>query len=88
MPIRLRMTLVAIVALVGTFATRPAVAQDQNTGRIAIPELKQKLDSGAELLLIDVREDGELERDGAILGAIHIPMAELDERMKDISKNI
>ena len=39
-------------------------------------------------LLIDVREDSELEEDGAIKGAIHIPVGELDARMKDIPKDI
>ncbi len=59
-----------------------------NTERIVISELKQKLDSGEKLLLIDVREDWELEKDGAIPGAIHIPVAELDMRMKDIPKDV
>ena len=75
-----------IVAL--TFAAPATLAQDNETERIAISQLKQKLDSGEEFLLIDVREDEELERDGAIAGAIHIPMGELDVRMKDIPKDI
>ena len=56
--------------------------------RIAIPDLKKKLDSGEKFLLIDVREDWELKQDGAIPGAIHIPMGELDSRMKDIPKDV
>ena len=56
--------------------------------RIAVSELKKKLDSGEKLLLIDVREDWELKQDGAIPGAIHIPVAELDKRMQDIPKDI
>ena len=75
-----------IVAL--TFAAPATLAQDNETERIAISQLKQKLDSGEEFLLIDVREDEELERDGAIAGAIHILMGELDARMKDIPKDI
>ncbi|MEE8348243.1 MAG: rhodanese-like domain-containing protein [Acidobacteriota bacterium] len=75
-----------IVAL--TFTAPLILAQDSETERIAISELKQKLESGEEFLLIDVREDYELERDGAIKGAIHIPMGELDARMKDIPKDI
>jgi hypothetical protein len=55
--------------------------------RIAITNLKKKIDSGDKFLLIDVREDWELEKDGAIAGAIHIPVAELDARMKDIPKD-
>jgi hypothetical protein len=56
--------------------------------RIAVSDLKQKLESGERFLLIDVREDWELEADGAIEGAIHIPVAELDARMPDIPKDV
>lgn len=56
--------------------------------RIAVGDLKKKLESGEKLLLIDVREDFELKADGAIAGAIHIPVAELDARMKDIPKDV
>jgi len=59
----------------------------KKTERIAIAELKNKLAS-EEFLLIDVREDSELAEQGAIPGAIHIPMGELDDRMQDIPKDI
>lgn len=68
-----------------------AAAQEQKTKqpeRIAISELKKKLDSGEKFLMIDVREDWELKQDGAIPGAIHIPVADLDKRMKDIPKDV
>ncbi len=71
-----------------TLVTGAIWALQTNTERIAISELKQKLDSGEKFLLIDVREDWELEENGAIPGAIHIPMAELDMRMKDIPKDV
>ena len=60
---------------------------EHSPSRIAVAELKQKLDSGEKFLLIDVREDYELEEDGAIAGAIHIPVGELDARMDDIPKD-
>jgi hypothetical protein len=72
-------------------AQQPAATQAQAAKapeRIAVGDLKKKLDSGEKLLLIDVREDWELEQDGAIAGAIHIPVAELDARMKDIPKDV
>jgi 3-mercaptopyruvate sulfurtransferase SseA len=75
-----------IVAL--TFAAHSALAQQKKMQRIAISELKKKLDNSEKFLLIDVREDWELKKDGAIPGAIHIPVAELDKRMKDIPKNV
>ena len=75
-----------IIAL--PLAARTTLAQKKEMERIAISDLKKKLDSGEQFLLIDVREDSELERDGAIPDAIHIPMAELNRRMKDIPKNV
>ena len=76
--------LIAIIGVAG-------LAQAQESGdieRIAIPTLKDKLESGDTFLLIDVREDWELEANGAIRGAIHIPVGELESRMPDIPKDI
>ncbi len=84
---RLVSSFVATIIML-TLATGAIWALQTNTDRIAISELKEKLDSGEKLLLIDVREDWELEENGAIPGAIHIPMAELDMRMKDIPKDV
>ncbi len=84
---RLVSSFVATIIML-TLATGATWALQTNSERIAISELKQKLDSGEKLLLIDVREDWELEEDGAIPGAIHIPMAELDMRMQDIPKDV
>ncbi len=84
---RLVSSFVATIIML-TLATGALWALQTNTDRIAISELKEKLDSGEKLLLIDVREDWELEENGAIPGAIHIPMAELDMRMKDIPKDV
>jgi 3-mercaptopyruvate sulfurtransferase SseA len=62
--------------------------QGKQPERIEAADLKKKLDSGEKMLLIDVREDWELKADGAIPGAIHIPVGELDARMKDIPKDV
>lgn len=83
--------LLAFVVAAGLLAislSTPAMAQESDTERIAISELKKKIDSGETFLLIDVREDRELKDSGAIKGAIHIPMGELDARMSDIPKDI
>ena len=45
--------------------------------RIPIPELKKKLDTNKKLVVVDVREKGEIKEGGAIPGAIHIPMAQI-----------
>ncbi len=78
--------LLAILAISGRAAAEDQKAKEPE--RIAVSDLKKKLDSGNKLLLIDVREDEELKQDGAIPGAIHIPMGELDKRMKDIPKDV
>ena len=86
-----RLALACIVVGTICILSRSAAAQEKKEKkpeRIAISDLKKKLDSGDKFLLIDVREDWELEKDGAIPGAIHIPVAELDARMKDIPKDI
>jgi rhodanese-related sulfurtransferase len=77
---------VAIALIVGVAGA--AGAQQSDTERIAIDTLKERLDSGETFLLIDVREDWELEENGAIEGAIHIPVGELEARMSDIPKDI
>src|SRR5688500_9904110 len=89
-PMNRRFLLFSII-LAGFYSVpQPALAQQPAKApeRIAIPELKKKLDSGEKLILIDVREDWELKQDGAIPGAIHIPVADLDKRMKDIPKDV
>jgi rhodanese-related sulfurtransferase len=55
--------------------------------RIPIPELKKKLDTSQNLVLVDVREPGEIKEGGAIPGAIHIPMAQIEKRMGEIPRN-
>ena len=73
----------ACFMLVAVLIANPwAVAQAQQAQqpeRIAISDMKKKLDSGEKLLL---------KQEGAIAGAIHIPVAELDQRMKDIPKDV
>ena len=86
-----RVLLACIMLAVILVSCKLAAAQGQTAKqpeRIAIPDLKKKLDSGEKFILIDVREDYELKEDGAIPGAIHIPVGELDARMKDIPKDI
>ena len=55
--------------------------------RIPIPDLKKKLDSSQNLVVVDVREPGEIKEGGAIPGAIHIPMAQIEKRMGEIPRN-
>ena len=54
--------------------------------RIPIPELKKKLDSG-KVVLVDVRDASEIKESGAIPGAIHIPMSQIEKRAGELPKN-
>jgi hydroxyacylglutathione hydrolase len=54
--------------------------------RIRIPDLEKKL-KGGKLVLVDVRDASEIKEGGAIPGAIHIPMAQIEKRMGELPKN-
>lgn len=90
MPRRLTGTFVALLLVMTGFAgvAYSQAAEQTDTERIEVQALKDKLESGENFLLIDVREDFEIEEHGALKGAIHIPMGNLDARMEDIPKDI
>jgi hypothetical protein len=69
------------------FAGSVVASQAPEDQRVAIDELKAALDSGSTMLLIDVREDWEVES-GSMPGSIHVPLAELEGRMPDIPKDV
>jgi len=52
--------------------------------QITALELRQRLLSGEDLVLIDVREEDEVAQ-GMIPGALHIPMGEIPYRTDDIA---
>jgi len=54
---------------------------------VDIDELKTAIDGGATMLLIDVREDYEVES-GSMPGSIHIPLGQLEGRMPDIPRDV
>lgn len=64
-----------------------SVAAGAQRGKMDIDELKEQLDAGATMLLIDVREDHEIAS-GSIPGAVHIPVGDLEARMTDIPKDV
>ena len=69
-------------------AALPAWSQRSATAKeTAANVLKEKLDKGEKVLVIDVRSDEEIKT-GSIPGAIHIPMEQLEARMKDVPKDV
>ncbi|SDL03829.1 rhodanese-like domain-containing protein [Paenibacillus jilunlii] len=51
--------------------------------QITAQELRQRLESGEDLVLIDVREDDEVAF-GMIPGAKHIPMGEIPQHTEEL----
>ena len=76
---------VLLCAIAGASAARP---QESAKPREMPPEaLRQVLDKGEKVLVIDVRTDEEV-KSGSIPGAIHIPMEQLEARMKDVPRDV
>ena len=78
---------VVVLGMVSMLATAVAAGQAPPEQRIDVDELKTAIDGGATMLLIDVREDYEVES-GSMPGSIHIPLAQLEGRMSDIPKDV
>ena len=80
---RTSLFVLAAIALIGT----GVVTGQTDPSKLEVDLLKQALDDGATMLMIDVREDHEIVS-GSIPGSIHIPVGELESRMDDIPKDV
>lgn len=70
------------------FGVAPGWTQSPGAAKETQAEaLKEKLDAGEKVLVIDVRTEEEV-KSGSIPGAIHIPMDQLEARLKDIPKDV
>ncbi len=80
---------VASRTLIGlALSALPLLAQPSPTAKqTPADELKARLAKGETVLVIDVRNDEEV-RSGSIPGAVHIPMDQLEARMKDVPKDV
>lgn len=52
---------------------------------ISATELKEKLDNGEEIVLLDIREPHELQI-AKLDNTVHIPMGEIESRISDLEK--
>lgn len=69
------------------FLQRVRFRSQLRVARLSAGELKQLLDGGEELVLVDLRHRSELEEAGTTLpGALHISPEELDSRHAEISR--
>ena len=68
----------------GFFPTYQAWRSETDT--ILPSEIKERLDRGEQLAIVDVREDDEVAA-GIIPGAKHIPLAQLPDRLSEIPQS-
>jgi rhodanese-related sulfurtransferase len=79
---------VGFALLCAAAAASAARAQKSTTAPEMPPEaLQQMLDKGEKVLVVDVRTDEEV-KSGSIPGAIHIPMDQLEARIKDVPRDV
>ena len=103
MTYRHRTTLTAVAALAAAALSlamrqapqetaRPQVAVDPETGRavgareMAPDALKALVDQHAPVIIIDVRDEAQFTQE-TIKGAVHVPFADLEARLKEIPKD-
>jgi membrane protein DedA with SNARE-associated domain len=85
--------LVIVTAVLGLyllfkFVRRQRFIRELRVARITPEELKEKLDAGEEIEVVDLRHSIDFEVEpNTIPGAIHIPVEELDERHDEIARD-
>jgi hypothetical protein len=68
------------------------IAADPQTGRaigakeIVPDELKKLVEQKAKVIIIDVRDESQFQKE-TIKGAIHIPLEDVEKRLKEIPKD-
>jgi hypothetical protein len=73
-------------------AVKPQIQIDPQTGRavgareLAPDELRKLIDQKAKMIIIDVRDEAQFQKE-TIKGAVYIPFAELEARLKEIPKD-
>ena len=65
----------------------PAAAPAPEVHEVDVAMLKQKLDAGEDIFLLDVRTPAELEEHGMIAGAVNIPIDDLEGRLAEVPKD-
>lgn len=67
--------------------TAPASAPKAAFAQMNVTQLKQQMDSGAALFLLDVRTPEEFTGDGHVKGATLIPLDQLPNRLNELPKD-
>lgn len=78
----LALALLAVVAFLPRF-----IGRLRQKPMLSVPELKQRLDDGEDILVLDVRGASDFTGEqGHIAGAISIPLEELPQRLADLGE--
>jgi len=67
---------------VAVFLEHPEIVE--RSSRLTAADLARRIDDLPDLVVVDVRNRGEVEARGAIPGALHIPLARLLERLDEL----
>ena len=54
--------------------------------RITIPDLQKKIETSRTLMIVDVRTPKEIQESGAVPNAVHVPLDEVEQHIKDFPK--
>jgi rhodanese-related sulfurtransferase len=65
----------------------PAPTAVATLQEVDVDQLKQRLDAGENIYLLDVRTPAELAEHGLIKGAVNIPIDELESRLAEVPKD-
>jgi len=68
-------------------AESAALAAVATLQEVDVDQLKQRLDAGENIYLLDVRTPAELAEHGLIAGAVNIPIDELEGRLAEVPKD-
>ena len=64
-----------------------AKAEAADAIEMNVESLKQRLDAGEDVFVLDVRSPQELEQEGLIEGSLNIPIDDLDSRLAEVPKD-
>jgi adenylyltransferase/sulfurtransferase len=64
-----------------------AKAEGADATEMNVDSLKQRLDAGEDLFVLDVRRPQELEEGGLIEGSVNIPIDDLGKRMAEVPQD-
>jgi membrane protein DedA with SNARE-associated domain/rhodanese-related sulfurtransferase len=79
----------ALVGFIGyKYVQRQRVLRELRMARITVDELKQRLDAGEDVAIVDVRHPLDLEANPRLIpGAVHMPFEEIDQRHHEIPRD-